>query len=99
RSLYTPDNPVHSAKGAVVINIADIPAALTAVMRANGVRPDFAPEGTMELKPVFMGTRGLAPPSELQLEIVEAPAPYNEQVEALKRQIGTVLPRQTMKDT
>jgi len=52
-SLYTPQNPVVSAKGAVVINIADIPAALTAVMRANGVAPDFEPEGTMELKPWF----------------------------------------------
>ncbi|HZT55051.1 MAG TPA: CoA-binding protein, partial [Burkholderiaceae bacterium] len=98
-SLFTPQNPVVSAKGAVVVNIADIPAALTAVMRANGVQPDFAPEGTMELKPWFISTRGLDLPAELDLPTVEAPAPYNEQIEALKRQIGAVLPRQTMKDT
>jgi succinyl-CoA synthetase alpha subunit len=98
-ALYTPDNPVVSAKGAVVINIADIPAALTAVMRANGRQPDFAPEGTMELKPWFIGSQGLQLPAELALAPVEPPAPYNEQVAALKKQVGTVLPRQTMKDT
>jgi succinyl-CoA synthetase alpha subunit len=98
-SLYTPQNPVVSAKGAVVINIADIPAALTAVMRANGVAPDFEPEGTMELKPWFKSSRGLRLPAELDLPVVEAPAPYNEQIVALRRQIGAVFPRQSMKDT
>ncbi|HYN64221.1 MAG TPA: hypothetical protein VES36_06410, partial [Candidatus Limnocylindrales bacterium] len=98
-SLYTPKNPVFSAKGAVVINIADIPAALTAVMRANGIAPDFDAEGTMELKPWFKASRGLKLPPELDLPVVEAPAPYNEQVVALKRQVGAVFPRQSMKDT
>ncbi len=97
-SVFTPDNPVHSAKGAVVVNIADIPAALTAVMRANGVAPDFAPEGTMELKPWFRSTRGISLPQELDLAVVQALAPYDEQIAALKQQIGAVLPRQTMKD-
>ena len=98
-ALFTPQNPVVSKKGAVVVNIADIPAALTAVMRANGVQPDFAPEGTMELKPWFISTRGLQLPKELDLAPVEAPEPYREQIAALKQQVGTVLPRQTMKDT
>ena len=49
--LFTPENPVVSAKGAVVTNIADIPAALTAVMALNGVEPDFAPRGNLSLKP------------------------------------------------
>src|SRR3954454_15572844 len=39
--IFTPDQPVYSAKGAVVTNIAHIPAALTAVMRDNATRPDF----------------------------------------------------------
>ncbi len=98
-SLFTPDNPVVSKAGAVVINIADIPAALTAVMHANGQAPDFAPEGTMELKPWFSSSRGLALPPELQIDVVKAPSPYGDQIEALKKQIGTVLARQSMKDT
>ena len=51
--IFTPDNPVFSARGAVVTNIAHIPAALTAVMRENATRPDFAPEGSLALKPWF----------------------------------------------
>ena len=96
--VFTPENPVFSARGAVVTNIAHIPAALTAVMRENGARPDFAPEGSLALKPWFGSNAGLALPRPLDLPVVEAVPPYNEQVAALGRQIGAVLPRQSMKD-
>src|SRR5206468_5122687 len=43
-AIFTPERPVFSAKGALVTNIAHIPAALTAVMRENATRADFAPE-------------------------------------------------------
>src|SRR5437868_4145240 len=58
--IFTPERPVFSSRGALVTNIAHIPAALTAVMRENGVRPDFAAEGTMELKPWFGASAGVA---------------------------------------
>ena len=96
--IFTPDQPVYSAKGAVVTNIAHIPAALTAVMRENGARPDFEPEGSLALKPWFGSNQGLTLPPELDLPVVEAMPPYNEQIAALDRQIGAVFPRQTMKD-
>src|SRR4051812_3436029 len=96
--VFTPDNPVLSAKGAVVTNIAHIPAALTAVMRENGARPDFPAKGSLALKPWFGSNQGLAVPSELDLPVVEAVAPYNLQISQLERQIGTVFPRQSMKD-
>ena len=96
--VFTPEDPVCSARGAVVTNIAHIPAALTAVMRENGARPDFAPEGSLALKPWFGSNAGLALPRPLDLPVVEAVPPYNEQVAALGRQIGAVLPRQSMKD-
>jgi len=96
--VFTPENPVFSARGAVATNIAHIPAALTAVMRENGARPDFAPEGSLALKPWFGSNAGLALPRPLDLPMVEAVPPYNEQVAALGRQIGAVLPRQSMKD-
>ena len=73
-ALYTPERPVFSAKGAVVTNIAHIPAALSAVMKANGVAPDFAAEGTMELKPWFGSNMGLSLPAELDLPVVRPPA-------------------------
>lgn len=97
--IFTPDNPVFSAKGAVVTNIAHIPIALAAVMNANGIHQDFGPEGTLELKPWFGSNQGLPLPPELDLPTVEAIPPYNARIAALNRQIGTVFPRQTMKDT
>ncbi|MBV8522189.1 MAG: hypothetical protein JOY71_08695 [Acetobacteraceae bacterium] len=96
--IFAPDNPVFSAKGAVVTNIAHIPAALTAVMRENGARPDFAPEGSLALKPWFGSNQGLKLPPELDLPVVEAVPPYNEQIAELNRQIGAIFPRQSMKD-
>jgi len=97
-SIFTPDKPVFSAKGAVVTNIAHIPAALTAVMRENATRPDFSPEGSLALKPWFGSSQGLRLPPELDLPVVAAVLPYNEQIAALSKQIGAVLPRQSMKD-
>jgi len=96
--IFTPEKPVFSAKGAVVANIAHIPAALTAVMRANATLPDFAPEGSLALKPWFGSDEGLDLPEPLRIPVVEALAPYNEQVAQLNRQIGSVVPRQAMKD-
>jgi succinyl-CoA synthetase alpha subunit len=97
-AIYTPERPVFSAKGAVVTNIAHIPAALTAVMRANATLPDFAPEGTMELKAWFGANVGVELPAALDLPVVAATGPYQAQIAQLARQVGTVFPREAMKD-
>jgi succinyl-CoA synthetase alpha subunit len=96
--IFTPDHPKFSAKGAVVTNIAHIPAALTAVMRANATLPDFEPEGSLGLKPWFGSDAGLALPPQLALPVVTALKPYDEQIAQVNRQIGTIAPRQAMKD-
>ena len=96
--IYTPGKPILSAKGAVVVNIAHIPMALTALMQENATRPDFAAEGSLALKPWFGANQGLDLPRELDIPVVEATPPYNEQIAALAKQIGAVLPRQSMKD-
>ena len=95
---FTPDNPVASKKGALVTNIADIPAALTAVMALNGQEPDFPSTGSLALKPWVANDQGIALPTDLALPVVRAMAPYDGQIEALKGQIGAVVARQTMKD-
>jgi hypothetical protein len=97
--LFTPEDPVCSPRGALVANIAHIPLALTRVMKLNGVEPDFAPRGSLALKPWFGSNRGLRLPPELDLPVVEATAPYNEHIGQLNRQIGRTFPRQAMKDT
>jgi len=97
-SIFTPESPVVSKKGAVVTNIADIPAALTAVMKLNGVAPDFAPRGNLALKPWLGNDQGLRLPADIGLPLVTAPEPYAAQIETLGRQVGAVVARQTMKD-
>ncbi len=96
--LFTPGDPCCSAKGAVVTNIAHIPAALTAVMQANATIPDFEPEGSLALKPWFGSDQGIALPASLAIPVVEAVAPYNEQVAQVNGQIGAIPPRQPLKD-
>jgi len=97
-SIYTPDNPVVSKKGAVVTNISHIPEAMTKVMALNGIKPDFEPKGNLSLKPWFASNQGLKLPKELDIPTVEAVEPYNEQIEAISRQVGAHFPRQTLKD-
>ena len=97
--IFTPENPVCSAKGAVVTNISHIPMALTRVMALNGIEPDFAPRGDLSLKAWFGNSQGLDLPRELDLPVVTAPPPYSEQIAALRQQVGAIFPRQSMKDT
>ena len=96
--LFTPRDPICSAKGAVVTNIAHIPQALTRVMALNGSEPDFAPQGDLSLKPWFGNNQGLALPAELDLPVVDAPTPYDAQIAQLRHQVGAVFIRQSMKD-
>ena len=96
--LFTPNDPVCSAKGAVVTNIAHIPLALTKVMALNGIEPDMPPKGDLSLKAWFGNNQGLTLPAELDLPVVEATSPYREQIAELQRQTGAIFIRQSMKD-
>ena len=96
--IFTPERPIFSAKGAVVTNIAHIPAALTEVMRLNHVAPDFESRGTLALKPWMANDQGLKLPGRIALPTVAAPEPYDAQIKALSKQVGAVIPRQNMKD-
>nr|CRH07508.1 Putative type II ATP citrate lyase AclA [Candidatus Magnetococcus massalia] len=97
--IFTPENPIFSEKGAVVTNIAHIPQALTMVMGKNGAKPDFEPKGDLSLKCWFENDQGMDLPEELKIPQEKALAPYDEQIEALSKQVGTIFPRQSMKDS
>lgn len=96
--IYTPDNPVVSAKGAVVTNIAHIPLALSQVMALNGLSPDFEPRGNLSLKAWFASNQGLTLPEPLDIAVEQAISPYDEQINALSRQVGRNYRREGMKD-
>ncbi len=96
--VWSPEHPVCSRMGAVVTNIAHVPAALTDVMARNATLPDFAPEGSLNLKPWFGRARDLDLAPELDLPNVVAAPPYDEQIAALNAHVGAVRARQSMKD-
>ena len=98
-SIFTPDNPVASARGAVVINIAHIPLALNKVAELNGFAPDFRPTGNLALKPWLGNNQDLDLPPEVDLPIAKAMAPYDVQIANLRQQIGAVVPRQSMRES
>lgn len=98
KGIFTPDTPICSAKGAVVTNISHIPHAMTVVMMMNGIKPDFEPRGNLSPKCWFLNNQGIDLPKELAVNVVPALEPYNQQIEALDKQVGTVFPRQNMKD-
>src|SRR5262249_12831498 len=58
----------------------------------------FAPRGSLSLKPWIANEQGIKLPAHLALATAEATLPYNEQIKALARQVGAVIPRQSMKD-
>lgn len=96
--IYTAENPVCSKQGAVVTNIADIPAAMTAVMALNDLNPDFESKGDLSLKCWLADDLGDILPPELNIQPVTAVSPYNEQIRLVNEQIGVIFPRQSMKD-
>ncbi len=96
--VYTPQKPILSKKGALVTNIAHIPEAVTKVMELNGQKPDFAPKGSLDLKSWFGNNQGLSLPPELDVPVVEASEPYNQQIEALNKMVGAQYRRETLKD-
>jgi len=96
--IYSPETPIVSKLGAVVTNIAHIPAALTAVMKLYGIEPDFASEGDLTLKPWFGDNQGLPLPPELDIPLVEPIQPYRNQIAELTKQVGATFPREAMKD-
>ncbi len=96
--IYTPQTPVVSKKGAVVTNIAYIPEALSKVMELNGVKPDFESKGDLSLKCWFANNAGISLPPELDVPVVKAVSPYDEQIDHINKQIGAQYPRQAMKD-
>lgn len=95
--LFTPETPHVSKRGAVVTNIAHIPAALTKVMALNQVEPDFEPRGNLYLKAWFGNNQGIAIPESFDVPVTQAIAPYDEQVRLAERQVGAHFPRTPMR--
>ena len=95
---FDPKNPVVSKKGVRIATIQDIPEAMAAVMKMNGVEPDFEAVGDLSLKPWFVNHFGKDYPDHLKLPAVEAVAPYDEQIARVSTQVGAQLPKESMRN-
>ena len=96
--LFTPARPGLLGQGAVVTNIAHIPAALTEVMALNGVEPDFAPKGDLSLKPWFGNDQGLALPPEPTCRWSRRRRPMTRRSRSCSGRSAAVFIRRSMKD-
>lgn len=97
-SPFTSANPVCSVKGALVLNIADIPAALSAVMSLRGEKPDFEPHGDLSLKAWLGNNQNIKLPHELDLPLAQAIEPFGSQIKKLNGEIGARFFRQSMRN-
>ena len=80
----------------MVTNIAHIPAALTAVMRENAYAARLRPRGQPGAEALVRLQSGAAScRASWTCRWWRRSPPYNEQIAALNKQIGAVLPRQT----
>ncbi|HHB79127.1 MAG TPA: CoA-binding protein, partial [Saprospiraceae bacterium] len=96
---FDPDKPQKvSKKGVRVSSIQHIPLAMKAVFEKNGWAPDFDKVGDLSLKPWFANDMGLKLPQKLKIPVVEALAPYNEEIALMNKEFGATYLRQTMRN-
>ncbi len=95
--VFDPKNPVVSKRGIRVSSIQHIPEAMKAVFDKIDEVPDFPAQGDLSLKP-WMGDTHVKLPAELDIPLVEAMHPYNEQIKEITKQVGAHYLRQNMSD-
>ena len=96
---FDPNNPAKvSKKGVRVTSIQHIPMAMKAVYDKNGWSPDFERVGDLGLKPWFANDMDFTLPENLKIPIVEALAPYNEEIAVINKELGATYLRQSMRN-
>lgn len=96
--VFDPENPQVSSRGVRVKSIQYVPRGLAAVMKKIGAEPDFEAVGDLRLKPWFVSQQIDRLPAPMNIKAVEAVAPYNEQIEAANRMVGSQLVRENMRN-
>ena len=96
---FDPNNPSNvSKKGIRVSSIQHIPLAMKAVFEKNGWAADFENMGDLGLKPWFANDMGLKLPQKLKIPVVEALAPYNQEIAIINKELGASYLRQSMRN-
>ncbi len=96
---FDPQNPgAVTAKGIRVVSIQHIPEALKAVYKLLGMKPDFKGKGDLTLKPWFANDFGRKLPKHLQIPVVKAMPPYDEEIRKFNKQLGAIYLRRNMRN-
>lgn len=94
---FNPDKPEVSKLGVRIASIQDFPKAMKAVFEKIDEQPDFAASGDLSLK-LWMSDNFFKLPPELDLPVVEALHPYNEQIKETNKHIGATYLKQNMRN-
>ncbi len=85
-------------KGIRVESIQHIPQALKEIYRLLGMKPDFKPKGDLKLKPWMGNDFDFKLPKHLNIPIVKAMSPYDEEIRRYNKQLGAVYLRRSMRN-
>ncbi|HPR86910.1 MAG TPA: CoA-binding protein [bacterium] len=94
---FDPRNPIVSKRGVRVASIQHFPEAMRAVFAAIDEEPDFAASGDLSLK-LWISDSWFKLPPELEMPVVQAMPPYDNQIREINRQVGANYLRQSMAD-
>jgi len=95
--VFDPRNPKVGKKGIRVGSIQSIPEAMIHVFKKIDEKPDFKSTGDLSLK-LWIGDTFFKLPESLDLPVVRAISPYDQQIEEINRQLGANFLRQNMRN-
>jgi succinyl-CoA synthetase alpha subunit len=94
---FDPEHPIVSKKGVRITSIQHFPDAVRAIYEKIDEKPDFEVSGDLSLK-LWIGDHIFKLPKELELPVVQALPPYDEQIKEINKQVGASYIRQNMRN-
>ncbi len=94
---FDPAHPVVSKRGVRITSIQHFPDAMRAIFEKIDEEPDFEPSGDLSLK-LWISDNILKLPKGLDLPVVQAIPPYDEQIREINKQVGAMYIRQNMRN-
>lgn len=95
--VFNPQNPDVSKKGVRISSIQHFPDAMKAIYCKMDESPDFEESGDLSLK-LWISDAFFSMPKELDLPVVRALSPYDEQINEINKLIGAQFIRQNMRN-
>ena len=94
---FDPRNPAVSKRGVRITSIQHFPDAMRAIFEKIDENPDFEASGDLSLK-LWISDNILKLPKELDLPVVQALSPYDQQIREINKQVGASYIRQNMRN-